>query len=135
MGEKDPPIFVVDDDGSVRTALSRLLKACGFEVKTFGSAEAFLDSGFVGHAGVLILDVRMGGMSGLELQQRLSEMGSDMPIIFMTAHDDIQARTKAMEAGAVAFLQKPFEEQHLLDAIHRVFDRRPGGVTGLGSFA
>ena len=135
MGEKDPPIFVVDDDGSVRTALSRLLKACGFKVQTFGSAEDFLDSGFVRHTGVLILDVRMGGMSGLELQQRLSEMGSDMPIIFMTAHDDIQARTKAMEAGAVAFLQKPFEEQRLLDAIHRVFDRRPGGVTGLGNFA
>jgi len=135
MGEKDAHIFVVDDDGSVRTALSRLLKACGFKVQTFTSAEDFLDSGFVRHTGVLILDVRMGGMSGLELQQRLSEMGSDMPIIFMTAHDDIQARTKAMEAGAVAFLQKPFEEQHLLDAIHRVFDRRPGGVTGLGSFA
>src|SRR5271157_1157573 len=135
MGEKDPPIFVVDDDESVCTALSRLLKACGFKVQTFRSAEDFLDSGFVRHTGVLILDVRMGGMSGLELQQRLSEMGSDMPIIFMTAHDDMQVRTKAMEAGAVAFLQKPFEEQHLLDAIHRVFDRRPGGVTGLGSFA
>src|SRR5208283_776239 len=133
MGEKDPPIFVVDDDGSVRTALSRLLKACGFEVQTFRSAEDFWDSGFVRHTGVLILDVRMTGMSGLELQQRLSEMGSDMPIIFMTAHDDIQAQTNAMEAGAVAFLQKPFEEQHLLDAIHCVFDRRPGGAIGLGT--
>ena len=135
MGEKDPPIFVVDDDGSVRKALSRLLKACGFKVQTFGSAEDFLDSGLVRHTGVLILDVRMGGMSGLELQQRLGEMGSHMLIIFMTAHDDIQARTKAMEAGAVAFLQKPFEEQRLLDAIHRAFDRRPGEVAGLGNFA
>jgi two-component system, LuxR family, response regulator FixJ len=134
MGEKDTPIFVVDDDGSVRTALSRLLKACGFKVQTFGSAEDFLDSGFVQRTGVLILDVRMTGMSGLELQQWLGEMGSDMPIIFMTAHDDIQARTKAMEAGAVAFLQKPFEEQRLLDAIHCAFDRRPGGVTVLGNF-
>jgi two-component system, LuxR family, response regulator FixJ len=135
MGEKDPHIFVVDDDGSVRTALSRLLKACGFKVQTFRSAEDFLDSGFVRHTGVLILDVRMAGMSGLELQKRLSEMGSEMPIIFITAHDDIQSRTKAMEAGAVAFLQKPFDEQRLLDAIHRAFDPRPGGVTGLGSFA
>jgi FixJ family two-component response regulator len=133
MGEKDPPIFVVDDDGSVRTALSRLLKACGFAVKTFGSAEDFLDSGFVRHTGVLILDVRMAGMSGLELQQRLSEMGSDMPVIFITAQDDIQARTKAMEAGAAAFLQKPFEEQHLLAAVQRVFDRRPEGAAGLGN--
>jgi two-component system, LuxR family, response regulator FixJ len=132
MKGKDPPIFVVDDDRSVRTALSRLLKACGFEVKTFGSAEAFLDSGPVRHAGVLILDVRMTGMSGLELQRRLNEMGSDMPVIFITAHDDIQARTKAMEAGAVAFLQKPFEEERLLDAIQRVFERRPGGAAGLG---
>ncbi len=133
MGEKDPPIFVVDDDESVRKSLNRLLKACGFKVKTFGSAEDFLDSGFVRHAGILILDVRMAGMSGLELQQRLSETGSDMPVIFITAHDDIQARTKAMEAGAVEFLQKPFEEQHLLDAIHCVFDRRPGGAIGLGT--
>ncbi len=135
MGEKYPPIFVVDDDGSIRKSLSRLLKACGFKVQTFGSAEDFLDSDFVRHAGVLILDVRMGGMSGLELQQRLSEMGSDMPIIFMTAHDDVQVQKKAMEAGAVAFLQKPFEEERLLDAIHRAFDRRPEGVTGLGNFA
>jgi two-component system, LuxR family, response regulator FixJ len=122
MGEKDQPIFVVDDDRSVLAALSRLLDACGFTALTFNSAEDFLASGLFRHLGVLILDVRMTGMSGLELQQRLSEMGSDMPVIFMTAHDDIQARTKAMEAGAVEFLQKPFEEQRLLEAIQRVLD-------------
>jgi FixJ family two-component response regulator len=123
MGDKDPPIFVVDDDRSVRTALNRLLKACGFKVKTCGSAEDFLDSDFARHTGVLVLDVRMAGMSGLELQQRLHEMGSEMPVIFITAHDDIQDRTRAMDTGAVAFLHKPFEHRDLIDAINRALDQ------------
>jgi len=130
MAENDVTLSVVDDDDSVRTALKRLLKAWGFNVKTFKSAEDFLDSGLAEYPGLLILDVRMTGMSGLELQRRLIDKGYDMPVIFMTAHDDIGAQTIAMEAGAVAFLQKPFGERILIDAIHRALGRQANWVPG-----
>jgi FixJ family two-component response regulator len=119
MAEKDVTLCVVDDDDSVRTALERLLKALEFNVKTFESAEDFLDSGLAQCPDLLILDVRMTGMSGLELQRTLIEKGSDIPVIFVTAYDDPGARRSAMEAGAVAFLQKPFEEKILVEAIQR----------------
>ncbi len=119
MGQKNITIFIVDDDRSVRRALKRLVKIAGFSAKTFASAREFWDSGRFRSRGVLVLDVRMPGMSGLELQKQLIDSDSDMPIIFITAHEDIQARTKALEAGAVAFLQKPFEDQILIDAINR----------------
>jgi FixJ family two-component response regulator len=130
MAENDVTLSVVDDDDSVRTALKRLLKSWGFNVKTFKSAEDFLDSGLAECPGLLILDVRMTGMSGLELQRRLIDQGSDMQVIFMTAHDDIHAQTIAMEAGAVAFLKKPFEENILIDAIQRGAGRQPDRVPG-----
>jgi FixJ family two-component response regulator len=119
MAEKDVTLCVVDDDDSVRTALERLLKALEFNVKTFESAEDFLDSGLAQCPDLLILDVRMTGISGLELQRTLIEKGSDIPVIFVTAYDDPGARRIAMEAGAVAFLQKPFEEKILVEAIQR----------------
>ncbi|MDQ1240420.1 MAG: hypothetical protein QG577_2606 [Thermodesulfobacteriota bacterium] len=128
MGDKDVTLSVVDDDGSVRTALKRLLKASGFNVKTFSCAEDFLDSGLSRCPGLLILDVRMPGMSGLDLQRKLIEMDSRVPVIFITAHDDIQAEARAMEAGAVAFLQKPFEERNLIDAIHSALGEPSNGV-------
>jgi FixJ family two-component response regulator len=135
MAENDVILSVVDDEDSVRSALKRLLKAWGFIVKTFKSAEDFLDSGLAQCPDLLILDVRMTGMSGLELQRTLIEKGSDMPVILMTAHDDIAARTVAMEAGAVAFLQKPFEEKILIEAIQRALgpdrNRVPGQVNSV----
>ena len=119
MNQKDATIFIVDDDESVRRAVKRLIKVAGFKAKTFGSAREFIDSGHYQSAGVLVLDVRMPGMNGLELQKYLTDSASDMPIIFITAHEDIQARRKALEAGAIDFIKKPFEDQTLLDGIQR----------------
>ena len=117
LDQKDITVFIVDDDESVRRALKRLIKVAGFKAQTFGSARQFIDSGHYQSAGVLVLDVRMPEMSGLELQKHLIDSGSDMAIIFITAHQDIQARRMALEAGAIDFLKKPFEEQSLLDAV------------------
>ena len=123
MDQKDITVFIVDDDESVRRALKRLIKVAGFKAQTFGSARQFIDSGHYQSVGVLVLDVRMPEMSGLELQKHLIDSGSDMAIIFITAHQDIQARRMALEAGAIDFLKKPFEDQTLLDAIQRASDR------------
>ena len=119
MDQKDITVFIVDDDASVRKALKRLIKVDGFKAQTFGSAREFIDSGHYQSAGILVLDVRMPGMNGLELQKYLTDSASDMPIIFITAHEDIQARRKALEAGAIDFIKKPFEDQTLLDGIQR----------------
>jgi len=113
-------IYVVDDDDAVRDALRTLLKSAGYKVEVFNSAQAFIDVEHHQGEGVLVLDVRMPGMNGLELQRRLADSGVAMPIIFISAHEDIRAREKAMAAGAVAFLQKPFEDHTLLNAICRV---------------
>ena len=119
MNQKDATIFIVDDDESVRRAVKRLIKVAGFKAKTFGSAREFIDSGHYQSAGILVLDVRMPGMNGLELQKYLTDSASDMPIIFITAHEDIQASRMALEAGAIEFLKKPFEDQALLEGIQR----------------
>ena len=119
MNQKDITVFILDDDASVRKALKRLIKVAGFKAQTFGSAREFIDSGHYQSAGILVLDVRMPGMNGLELQKYLTDSGSDMPIIFITAHEDIQARRKALEAGAIDFIKKPFDDQTLLDGIQR----------------
>jgi FixJ family two-component response regulator len=123
MAEKDVILCVVDDDDSVRTALKRLLKALEFNVKTFESAEDFLDSGLIQCPDLLILDVRMMGMSGFELQRTIIAKGYNVPVIFMTAYDDPGARRIALEAGTVAFLQKPFEEKILVEAIQHALGR------------
>ena len=113
-------IFVVDDDDLVRDSLRALFTSAGFKVEVFESAQAFLDSDHQQRKGLLVLDVRMPGMNGLELQRHLADSGAAIPIVFMTAHEDNQVRAKAMAAGgAVAFLYKPFEDHALLDAIHR----------------
>ena len=134
MSENDVILSVVDDDDSVRTALERLLKALGFNVKAFKSAEDFLDSGLAQCPDLLILDVRMTGMSGLELQRTLIERGSDIPVIFVTAYDDLGARRVAVEAGAVAYLKKPVDENILIDAIQRGLGRQPDRVPGQVNF-
>ena len=110
-------ISIVDDDDSLRNSLNNLIRSLGFGVQGFSSAEAFLNSNQPGDTACLILDVRMPGMSGLDLQRQLVAKNSRIPIIFITSHGDDQARTRALEAGAVAFLYKPFREEALLKAI------------------
>ena len=110
-------IAVVDDDEMVRTGLERLLKTSGYTVATFASAEAFLTSDFLRKVPCLIADIRMPGMSGLDLQSRLNDEGFRIPIIFITAHGDEKMRIRAMRAGASAFLAKPFDRKVLLERI------------------
>ena len=117
MSGNRPVVFVVDDDPSVRRALKRSLRSMGFEVKTFASGEEFLDFSHEGLRGCLVLDVRMPGLTGLDLQEQLAECGAAVPIVFITAHQDRDVRRRAMEAGADAYLMKPFDDQVLLDAI------------------
>jgi FixJ family two-component response regulator len=117
-------VFVVDDDDSVRGSLKRLIRSLGLAVQTFASAEDFLRSPDAAAADCLILDMRMPGLSGLDLQQRLVQSSSRIPIIFISAHDDQEARSRAMKAGAIAFLQKPFEEEDLLEALCAALWRR-----------
>lgn len=112
-------ICVVDDNPSVRKALSKLIKSSGFRVKTYGSAQEYLDDDHTERTGLLILDVHMPGMNGLDLQNHLMVLGYTIPIIFITAHVDDIAKTKAMTSGALAFLQKPFGEKNLLGAIYK----------------
>ncbi len=111
-------IFIVDDDASVRTALKRLIESIGYEVKTFDSARAFLEHGPQDGPACLVLDVRMPAMSGIELQEQLVKAGLGMPIIFITGHGSIPMSVKAMKAGAVDFIEKPFDDQKLIDAVN-----------------
>lgn len=116
-------VFVVDDDLSMREALSSLLRSVGLSVETFGSARDFLNYKRPDCAACLVLDVRMPGLSGLDLQQELHKTGTDLPIIFITGHGDIPMAVRAMKAGAVEFLSKPFREEELLDAIRLALQR------------
>jgi FixJ family two-component response regulator len=112
-------VFIIDDDPSVRRALRRLLRAAGWSVATFANAEEFVDSPAEIAPGCLVVDVHLPGLSGLELQARLRAEGRDLPIVFITAYEDSLARTEALQAGAIAFLQKPFNDGLLLDAVER----------------
>jgi FixJ family two-component response regulator len=115
--EPSPVVFVVDDDASVRDGLSSLLRSVDLQVETFGSASEFLQSKLPDAPGCLVLDVRLPGVSGLDFQTELAKAGIGIPIIFMTGHGDIPMTVRAMKAGAVEFLTKPFREQDMLDAI------------------
>ena len=110
-------IAIVDDDDSVRTAVQGLLKAVGLPAQTFASAEGFLESGRQDETACLIADIRMPGMSGLELQAKLNAERRRIPIIFITAHGDAKMRMQALRAGAVEFLAKPFDDKALLDSV------------------
>jgi len=123
MSKPDPLISIVDDDDSVRQALKSLIDSVGFRAEVFGSGEEFLNSAYVLQTDCLIADVRMTGMSGLELQERLNTTGSPIPIVFISAHDDKEARNRGLRAGAVAFLEKPFSEDSLLGAISAGLDK------------
>jgi FixJ family two-component response regulator len=118
MKDSDPIVYVVDDDEAVRDAVKRLIASVGLRVETFGSTRAFLDSKRPEAPACLVLDVRLPDASGLELQRDLAAANVHIPIIFITGHADVPMSVRAMKAGAVEFLTKPFRGQELLDAIH-----------------
>jgi FixJ family two-component response regulator len=118
-----PVVFVIDDDVSVRTALSSLIRSVGLRVEVFASASEFLSTKRTDGPSCLILDVRLPGVSGLEFQAELANANSFIPIIFITGHGDIPMSVKAMKAGAVEFLTKPFRDQDLLDAVQVALER------------
>jgi FixJ family two-component response regulator len=127
-----PTIFIVDDDAAVRDALKLLLRSVGQAVETFGSAQEFLDAYSEDRPGCLVLDIRMPGMSGLELQQKLNEKHSILPIIFITGHGDVPMAVEAMQAGAVDFIQKPFRDQDLIDRINQALEKDSANRAALG---
>jgi len=112
-------VSIVDDDLSVRRALRRLVASAGFSVETFASGREFLDSESLGRSHCIVLDIHLGGLSGLDVQERLKTMGVQAPVIFITAHDDEATHGRVRRSGAVAYLRKPFEDHALLDAIER----------------
>ena len=122
MSTTEATVFVVDDDVSVREALRNLLRSVGLKVETFSTAQEFLSSGS-SDPGCLVLDVRLPGLSGLDLQRQLAEANREIAIVFITGHGDIPMSVKAIKAGAVEFLPKPFRDQDLLDAVRQAIDR------------
>jgi FixJ family two-component response regulator len=116
-------VFVVDDDAAMRDSLKDLIRSVGLRVELFTSAQDFLRSERPDVPGCLVLDVRMPGLSGLDLQRRLTEAGVSMPIIFISGHGDVPMTVRALKAGALEFLTKPFRDQDLLDAIQQALDR------------
>jgi two-component system response regulator FixJ len=130
-----PTVFVVDDDSAVRDALRFLMRSVGLTVEAFSSAAEFLDAYRADRAGCLVLDIRMPGMTGLELQDKLIERRSILPIIFITGHGDVPMAVEAMQAGAMDFIQKPFRDQDLLDRIHQAIDKDAKTRQSLGELA
>src|SRR2546430_7074027 len=127
---ENPLIVVVDDDASMRGALRNLLRSVGFRATAFASAEEFLQASQIQDTACAIVDVRMPGMSGLELQQHLATIQYPIPLIFITAHGDAEARARALRAGAVDFLYKPFSEEVLLRAIQSALQASRNGGGG-----
>ncbi|WP_225769771.1 response regulator transcription factor [Inquilinus sp. Marseille-Q2685] len=118
-----PLVLIVDDDEAIREALSDLLRSVGIEAKSFGSTRELLDAAPTDRPGCLILDVRLPGLSGLDLQAQLARSGNTRPIIFMTGHGDIPMSVRAMKAGALDFLTKPFRDQDMLDAVTAAIEK------------
>jgi FixJ family two-component response regulator len=137
MPEPDATVFVVDDDASIREALGSLIRSVGLKVETFASAQEFLARPPADVPGCLVLDVRLPGLSGLDLQSRMAEINLEIPIVFITGHGDVPTSVRAMKAGAAEFLTKPFQDRDLLDAIaqaierHRVERRRQAEISEL----
>lgn len=123
MPEQKAIVFVVDDDESVRKSLGGLIRSAGLSVETFASAQQFLDGAREDMPSCLVLDLRLPGLSGLDLQQRIAEANIEIPIVFITGHGDIRSSVRAMKAGAVEFLTKPFVDRDLLDAIAQAIER------------
>jgi two-component system, LuxR family, response regulator FixJ len=125
VSAREEGIAIVEDDSGVREALQRMLRASGFEARGYGSAEDFLDTSPAVDVGCLVVDIRLPGVSGLDLQRRLIETGRTYPVIFITAHDTAAARREAAELKAVAFLTKPFEGRLLLGAVKQALEQKP----------
>ena len=123
MSDPAPTVFVVDDDASLRRAIKRLVESVGLHVELFASAQEFLQSKRPDTASCLVLDIRLPGISGLDFQRELADANIHIPIIFITAHGDIPMTVRAMKAGAVEFLTKPFRDQDLLDGIQQALER------------
>ena len=123
MTEAETTVFVVDDDVAMRRSLENLIRSVGLRIEAFASAQEFLSSNREDVPGCLVLDVRLPGLSGLDLQKRMAEADIEIPIIFITGHGDIPMSVQAMKAGAVEFLSKPFRDQELLDAIQQALER------------
>ena len=126
-GNETRLVSIVDDDESLRRSVKNLLTSVGFQVETFASAEAFLQSAHRADTRCVVLDLRMPGMSGLDLLVHLAATGSPIPVVILTAHSDDEARRRMLQAGAVAFLGKPFHGEALLGAVRRALAENPGG--------
>jgi len=122
MNDVKPTVFIVDDDEAICQSLRLVLEDIRLDVETYGSAQDFLDAYNPARSGCLVLDVRMSGMSGLDLQSELRQMGVDLPIIIITGHSDVPMAVQAMKAGAFDFIEKPFRDQVLLDSVQRAID-------------
>jgi FixJ family two-component response regulator len=131
MKEKAPTVFVVDDDTGVRSSIRLLLKSVGIPATPMASAQEFLDAFDPAQPGCLVLDIRMPGMSGLELQQQLNLRGAIIPVLFITGHGDVPMAVEAMQQGAFDFLQKPFRDQDLIDRIQKALARDQQNRTAL----
>ena len=125
MNEKNPLVFVVDDDASVRDSLEDLIGSAGLDAQTFASAQEFLASPRPDVPTCLVLDVKLPGLSGLDLQQELAKLDVQIPIIFITGHGDIPMSVRAMKAGAIEFLTKPFRDEELLNAVEQAIAPQP----------
>ena len=121
-------VYIVDDDESVRDSILELVESVGLDAEAYESAQAFVESYTPRESACLVLDVRMAGMSGLALQERLSASGLDIPIIFVTGHGDIRMAVTALQAGAVDFIEKPYREQQLLDSIDQALAKSENGL-------
>jgi len=133
MRQEPATVFVVDDDEAVRGSMKLLLKTLDLPAQTFASAQEFLAAFDAGRRGCLVLDIRMPGMSGLELQEELNARGAMLPIIFITGHGDVPMAVEAMQRGAMDFLQKPFRDQDLLDRITKALEKDRAGRELLGN--
>jgi len=129
----EPTVFVVDDEPAIRDSLAMLLRSVGLTSRTFPSAPAFLAAFDAGAPGCVVADVRMPGMSGLELQEALRARAARLPVIIITGHGDIAMAVRAMKAGAADFIEKPFNEQVLLDAVHRALAQIRAGAAPAGT--
>ncbi len=123
MGRDEPLVYIVDDDEAVRDSLTLLLKAVGLTGQTFSSAAEFLNHYDLEQHGCLVADIRMPGMSGLDLQDELNRRGAKIPLIFITGHGDVPMAVDAMKSGALDFIEKPFRDQDLLDRVHQALTR------------
>jgi FixJ family two-component response regulator len=125
-----PLVAIVDDDELFRRSVERLVRSAGFRIEAFGSAEDFLERGNLDHTACAILDMTLPGMNGYDLQRRLITRPRPMPIVFVSGHEDAVMRANTLRAGAIAFLKKPFDDNTLLDALHRAITYVPGGGGG-----